>query len=226
MKVLIVEDDERIADPLKEELEHQQYVVLVALDGECGLSIALEEFFDVILLDVMLPKLDGISLCRKLRQSGCNSAILMLTAKDKKSDKIQGLDAGADDYLIKPFDLDELLARIRAVIRRQGPSREPMWKWLDLELDPAVKEVRYAGRPIELTPTEFRLLLNFMRNPNQTFSKDQLLGRLWLSGQSPTEDVIKAHMKGLRHKLNQAGAPKNMIETVYGFGYRLKSDVS
>lgn len=226
MKVLIIEDDERIAGPLKEELEHHQYLVSLAFDGENGLSLALVEHYDLILLDILLPKIDGFKLCQELRKNGCKSGIFMLTALDKAANKVMGLDAGADDYLVKPFDVDELLARIRALIRRNTESREPFLKWRELVLDPMACEVRHAGKIINLTPTEFRLLAHFLRHPHRTFSKDELINRLWLPEEMPTYDVVKAHIKGLRNALEQAGAPRHMIETVYGFGYRLQQNVS
>jgi DNA-binding response OmpR family regulator len=225
MKVLIVEDDERIAAPIKEELEHQQYLVDTAFDGENGLSLASQVHYDLILLDIMLPKLNGLDLCRRLRQDGCKSAIVMLTARDRTAEKIEGLDAGADDYLVKPFEIDELLARIRAVMRRNSESRDPVLRWSDLVLDPITCEVQFQRKPINLTPTEFRLLAHFLRNPNRTFNKDELVARLWLPNEMPTDTVVKAHIKGLRNKLERAGAPRNMIETIYGFGYRLSQNV-
>ena len=225
MKVLIIEDDERIAEPIKEVLEHQQYLVSLAGDGETGLNLALGEHYDLILLDIMLPKLDGIKVCQSLRKNGCKSAMIMLTALDQKGSKISGLDAGADDYLVKPFDIDELLARIRAVLRRNSETREPLLKWRRLILDTSACEVKHGDRLVELTPTEFRLLAHFLRHPHRTFGKDELINRLWLPEEAPTDDVVKAHIKGLRKSLQRAGVADGMIETVYGFGYRLANDV-
>jgi DNA-binding response OmpR family regulator len=222
MKVLIVEDDERIAEPLKEELEHQHNLVRLAFDGEVGLKLALEDNYDLILLDVMLPKLSGIEVCQQLRSAGCKSAVLMLTALDKTANKIIGLDAGADDYLVKPFEVDELLARIRAVMRRNLGAIDPLFEFGDVVLDPTACEVRSKGRLISLTPTEYRLLANFLKHPGKIFSKEDLIARLWLPDEHPTESVVKAHIKGLRNKLHAADAPRDMVETVYGFGYRLK----
>lgn len=222
MKVLIVEDDERISAPLKEELEHQQYIVDLAADGESALTMASDDFYDLILLDIMLPRLSGMDVCRRLRQDGCKSAIVMITARDKTQDKIMGLDAGADDYLVKPFELDELSARVRAVLRRNSESRDPVLRAGLLALDPTSCLVTFNERAIELTPTEYRLLSHFLRNPKRTFNKDQLIDRLWPPEEMPTEDVVKAHIKGLRNKLSKAGADRDLIETVYGFGYRLK----
>jgi len=222
MRALIVEDDERISTPLKEELQYQHYLVDVAADGALAFEMATRDFYNLILLDVMLPKLDGLSLCRKLRQSKCTSAIVMITARDKTQDKIMGLDAGADDYLVKPFELDELSARVRAVLRRNSETRDSTLRYADLVLDPQTCLVTNAGQVVELTPTEFRLLEHFMRNSKRTFNKDQLIARLWKAEESPTEDVVKAHIKGLRNKLSKAGVERDLIETVYGFGYRMK----
>ena len=225
MKILIIEDDERIAEPIKEVLEHQQFLVSVAADGETGLNLALGEHYDLILLDIMLPKMDGVKVCQSLRMNGCKSAVIMLTALDQKKNKISGLDAGADDYLVKPFDIDELLARVRAVLRRNSETREPLLKWRGLVLDATACEVKHSDKLVELTPTEFRLLAHFLRHPHRTFSKDELVGRLWLPEEAPTDDVVKAHIKGLRKALQRAGVPDGMIETVYGFGYRLGANV-
>lgn len=224
MKVLIVEDDERISEPLKEELEHQQFIVNLAYDGQQALRMASDDFYDLILLDIMLPFISGDDLCRKLRQDGCKSAIVMITARDKTKDKISGLDAGADDYIVKPFELDELSARIRAVLRRNSESRDPLLRAGLLTLDPTNCMVCFSEKEIDLTPTEYRLLAHFLRNPKRTFNKDQLIDRLWPPEEMPTEDVVKAHVKGLRNKLSKAGADRDLIETVYGFGYRLKTD--
>ncbi|HEY9680548.1 MAG TPA: response regulator transcription factor [Oculatellaceae cyanobacterium] len=221
MKALIIEDDERISDPIKEVLEHNQFVVSLAHDGSTGLNLASSDHYDLILLDIMLPKLDGLKLCRTLRENGCKSGIIMLTALDQKRNKIDGLDAGADDYLVKPFDIDELLARVRAVTRRNSETREPLLKWRSVVLNTATCEVRNGDTTVTLTPTEFRMLAHFLRNPNRTFSKDELINRLWLPDEAPTDHVVKAHIKGLRKALVQAGVTTSMIETVYGFGYRL-----
>jgi two-component system response regulator QseB len=201
MKILIIEDDERIAIPLKEDLEHQKYVVELAADGEIGLSMALSGQYELILLDLMLPHIDGMTVCRRLRQAGCKSAVIMITARDRASNMIMGLDSGADDYLVKPFNVEELGARIRAVLRRGRDAN------------------------VDLTPTEYRLLAHFLANPHRAYSKQELLSRLWASDDEITNDaVIKTHIKGLRSKLTAVGAPKDIVETVYGIGYRLKSE--
>lgn len=223
MKVLIIEDDDRIALPLKEDLEQQHYLVQLAFDGEIGLKLALEVQYDLILLDLMLPIIDGMTVCRRLRQAGCKSAIVMITARNKTSNKIMGLDCGADDYLAKPFELEELTARIRAVMRRGSESRHPLLTLGDLSLDLNTCVTSYRGQPFDLTPTEYRLLAHFLSNPLRTYSKDELVNRLWNDDEVTSDDVIKTHIKGLRNKLCAVGAPRDIVETVYGMGYRLKN---
>lgn len=224
MKILLVEDDERIAEPIKEVLESQHYLVDTAGDGETAWNLAASWVYDLILLDVMLPRLDGVALCRRLRQSDYRGPILIITARGADQEKVLGLDSGADDYLVKPFGFDELGARIRALLRRNSSERNPNLRCGQLTLDPGACKVTYGDLPVDLTPTEYRLLAHFLRNPNQAFSREALIERLWLSEELPTEDVIKAHIKGLRSKLRSAGAPENIIETVYGFGYRLNNN--
>jgi DNA-binding response OmpR family regulator len=224
MKLLLVEDDDRIARPIKAELQFQHYLVEQASDGKQGLNLARKNTFDLILLDLLLPKLDGISVCNTLRMEGFDGPILMMTALSSTQDRVLGLDSGADDYLVKPFELDELSARVRALLRRVAVKRSPMMCWGELKVDPARCTAFYQELPVPLTPTEYRLLIFFLRHPKQTFSKEALLQHLWLPDESLDEDVIKAHMKGLRRKLKIAGLTKDLIETVYGFGYRLKSD--
>ncbi len=223
MKVLIIEDDERIALPVKEELEHQNYLVQLAFEGRTGLELAKSGRFDVILLDLMLPQLDGIAVCQALRDAGSSVPILMLTARAMKDDRILGLDTGADDYLTKPFDLDELSARLRALARRVTPQKKPVLGCGLLAVNTATCDVRFGDTPVDVTPTEYRLLAHFLRNPDTTFSREALIERLWLDEDIPGEEAIKTYIKTLRKKLSAAGAPKNLIETVYGFGYKLNS---
>lgn len=223
MKILIIEDDERIASPVREELEHQCYVVDIAVEGNIGLEMARTGDYDIILLDLMLPVLDGFSICKQLREEGNSSAILMLTARGEKHDKISGLDSGADDYITKPFDLDELSARIRALSRRSGTQRKTLINCGRLQIDTALCQVLYEETIVDLTPTEYRILLHFARNPGAIFNGEELIERLWSSNESPGRETIKTHMKTLRKKLASAGGNKDVIETVYGFGYRLKT---
>lgn len=223
MRLLLVEDDERISAPIKEELQFQHYVVDVAADGKKGLELAKKLDYDLILLDLLLPKLDGVSLCNTLRMDGYGGPILMMTALSSTADKVVGLDAGADDYLVKPFDFDELSARVRALLRRPGSQAPTLLTWGKLQVNPATCQTVYCGKTIPLTPTEYRLLTFFLRHPNRTFGTESLLQRLWLSEENPTTSVIKAHIKGLRRKLKDAGMTSDIIETIYGFGYRLRS---
>src|SRR5579871_6820181 len=220
MKLLIIEDDERIAVPLKEDFERQHNTVEIAADGGTGLKVGLENQFDVIILDLMLPHMDGMTVCQKLRQGGCRSAIIMLTARRKTGDKIEGLDCGTDDYLTKPFELDELSARIRAVLRRGTESRQPVLTHGQLSLNPNTFEITYGGIGIDLTPTEYKLLETFLSSPQRAFSKDELIDKLWPNAPTVSDYVVKTHVKGLRKKLVSAGAPKDIVETIYGMGYR------
>ncbi len=217
-----MEDDEPISIALVATLKQQNHVVDVGTDGLLGLELAQACDYDLLLLDVMLPKLDGISLCRKLRSCGYQMPILLLTAKDSTEDIVKGLDAGADDYLVKPFDLPELTARIRALLRRGTSPLPPVLEWGALQLNPSNCDVTYNDQPVTLTPTEYRLLELFMRNSTRVYSRSAILDHLWSFDEPPSEDTIRAHIKGLRQKLKCSGAPADAIETVYGLGYRLK----
>jgi DNA-binding response OmpR family regulator len=222
MKILLIEDDNRIADSLIEGLADQNHVVELATDGEIGLALALVSPYDLILLDIMLPKLDGWQVCRQLRDSGTSTPILMLTARDTVEDRVIGLDVGADDYLIKPFDLQELFARIRALARRGVPNLPPILEWGLLRFDPSSLEVSYDANPVALSAKEYGLLELFLRHGTRVFSRAQIIDHLWTLDQFPEEATIKAHIRSLRQKLKAAGAPEDFIETIYGSGYRLK----
>ncbi len=226
MKILIVEDDKRIAVPLKEELQHQNYVVDVAHDGLQGLEMAKAGQYDVVLLDLMLPKLSGFSVCKQLRESGNSCAILMLTARSGKVDKVVGLDCGADDFVTKPFDLDELSARVRALFRRSvAHSRSSVISCGPLQINTVSCLVTYLGNVIDVTPTEYRLLMHFAHNPTAIFRGEELLHKLWSPESVGGRETIKTHIKTLRKKIAAVGVSEQVIETVYGFGYRLRSDV-
>lgn len=224
MRVLIVEDDDRIAKPLAEDLRHQHHAIEIASDGVEGWEYAQAIEYDLILLDLMLPKLDGISLCKKLRAARSPALILMLTAKDTTSDKIIGLDAGADDYLIKPFEIEELAARIRALSRRSLETKPPVLSYGKLQLDSATREVTYSGKVLTLTPKEYMILELFLRNPNRVFSRSAILEKLWeLDKAIETEDrTVRTHITNLRRKLKAAGMSADFLETVYGIGYCLR----
>ena len=223
MRILLIEDDELIAQKLRAKLTHQNYTIDVAADGQTGLGQAEAFPYDLILLDVMLPKIDGISICRQLRTQGIKTPILLLTAQDSSTNKVMGLDAGADDYLTKPFDLQELSARIRALLRRGDTETTTIFSWGDLSLDPSTCEVTYQKRLISLTRKEYGLLELFLRNKQRVFSRSVILDRLWSFEEFPGEETVTAHIKGLRHKLKKAGLKSDPIETIYGIGYRLRS---
>jgi DNA-binding response OmpR family regulator/HPt (histidine-containing phosphotransfer) domain-containing protein len=221
MRILVVEDDDFIAKALTAVLSSQHYAVEVASDGQAGWELVESFTYDLILLDVMLPKLDGISLCRRLRSHGYQMPILLLTGRDSSHDKAIGLDAGADDYLVKPFDQEELFARVRALLRRGGSTSQPILKWGNLQLDPSSCEVTYETHPVQLTSKEYSLLELFLRNSRRVFSCSAILDRIWSFDKIPGEEAVRTQIKGLRQKLKTAGAA-DLIETVYGIGYRLK----
>lgn len=222
MRILLVEDDERLSDVIEEDLTDHHYVIEIASDGQIGLELANSFTYDLILLDVMLPKIDGITLCQRLRSQSCCIPILMLTARDTIHDKVMGLDAGADDYLVKPFDLQELSARVRALLRRGSSTLPPVLEWEGLTLNPSTCEVFYKERPLPLSRKEFSLLEFFLRNRRRVFSRAQILEHLWSFERLPEEATVKAHIRSVRQKLESVGAPGDLIETVYGLGYRLK----
>jgi diguanylate cyclase (GGDEF)-like protein len=222
MRILIIEDDELTAKALMSVLSNQKYAVEVATDGQAGWELVQAFAYDLVMLDVMLPKLDGISLCQRLRRSGYQMPILLLTGRDSSHDKVIGLDAGADDYMVKPFDPEELVARVRALLRRGGSTSLPVLEWGNLRLDPSSCEVTYEHQPLQLTPKEYSLLELLLRNTRRVFSCGMILEHLWSYEGTPGEEAVRTHIKGLRQKLKTAGASADLIETVYGIGYRLK----
>lgn len=223
MKILIIEDDNSLAEAIAAVLTKLHYVVDIASDGQDGWELAIACNYDLILLDVLLPKFDGISICRQLRQEGYQMPILLLTSLDAKSDKVIGLDAGADDYVVKPFDFQELTARIRALGRRGSSFLPPILEWGSLCLDPSSCEVTYANEVLHLTAKEFSILELFLRNSQRIFNRGAIIDNLWGALKDPPEeDTIKSHIKSLRRKVKAAGGDYNFIETVYGMGYRLK----
>jgi DNA-binding response OmpR family regulator/HPt (histidine-containing phosphotransfer) domain-containing protein len=222
MKILVIEDDLLVAEALRITLSDLTYAVEIAHDGRAGLDFIEAFDYDLLLLDVILPNLDGISLCRHVRSRGYMMPILLLTSKDSKHDRAIGLDAGADDYVVKPFDPEELSARIRALLRRGNDRMQPVLTWENLTLDPRNYEVTYQHQLLNLTPKEYSLLELFLRHNRQLFSCGAILEHLWTYEDAPSEEAVRTHIKGLRHKLKAAGAPTNLVETVYGIGYRLK----
>ncbi|KYC35682.1 PAS domain S-box protein [Scytonema hofmannii PCC 7110] len=222
MKILVVEDDQLVALALAAVLTHQNYVVEVASDGQAAWDLIETFDYDLILLDVILPKIDGIDLCRQIRSKGLRMPILLLTGCGSSHEKAIGLDAGADDYLVKPFDKEELVARIRALLRRGSVASQPVLASGHLRLDPISCEVTYGEEQLSLTPKEYGLLELFMRNNRRVFSCGMILEHLWSYEDTPGEEAVRTHIKGLRQKLKSVGAPGDLIETVYGIGYRLR----
>ncbi len=222
MKVLIVEDEHRIATALQKGLKQERFAVDVAYDGASGYDLASVETYDVIVLDLMLPKMDGISVCKKLREGGNHTPILMLTAKNQVRDRVSGLDAGADDYLSKPFAFEELLARVRALTRRPQKMTETTLKVSDLTLDPKSFEVTRAGKSVQLSSKEFALLEYFMRNPNTILSKEQLISHVWNYDADILPNTVEVYVKKLREKIDVPFADKEpLLHTIRGFGYKL-----
>jgi DNA-binding response OmpR family regulator len=223
MHLLIVEDDDRLRRLLKRLLEEQRHIVETAATGSDGLDLAMTpgDGIDVVILDVGLPDINGLEVARRLRSSGSDVAILMLTARDTVGDRVSGLDAGADDYLVKPFAFAELSARLRALGRRStsGPRRpEPRLRVGGIVLDETRRLVTVHDRPVELSPREFSLLECFLRHPDQALTRDQLLDHAWPFGVAVTPNAVDAYVHYLRDKLGDAG---HMIRTVRGVGYRL-----
>jgi DNA-binding response OmpR family regulator len=222
VRILCVEDNPDFARQLTDLLKAECYTVDVATDGQAGWDLCEYVQYDLILLDIMLPKLDGIQLCQRLRDRGNPAPILMLTGRGNSGEKVEGLDAGADDYLVKPIGLKELTARIRALLRRGQTHPAPtILEWGDFRLNPSTHEVTYGDQPLQPSPKEYALLELFLRNTQQTFSRSLILDRLWsLDTDVPGEDTVKCHIKGLRNRLKAVGAG-DLIETLYGLGYRL-----
>ncbi len=222
MRILVVEDDVQLADVLTDALSDQQYVVDLAKDGEAAMEWINTLTYDLIVMDITLPKLDGISLCKRLRDRGLSLPILMLTARDTIADKIIGLDAGADDYMVKPFDLQELMARVRALIRRGTHEASATLTWGQLQINAVKHEVHYDGQEFFPTPKEYALLELLVSNGRRVMSRAGIIDRLWPLQDSPTEEAVKSHIKALRSKLKSVDAPDDLIETVHGLGYRMK----
>jgi two-component system response regulator MprA len=227
-RVLVVDDDERIAASLRRALVYEGYSVSLAGDGQAALNMLRDDPPDLLILDLMLPGVDGLEVCRRLRADTTSSVpVLMLTARDTTADRVRGLDVGADDYLVKPFAHEELLARVRALLRRMAApqSDSDLLAYADLKLDLKSREVRRAGRPIELTAQEFNLLGYLLRHPRQVLTRDQLLDGVWgfpHGGQGATSNVVDVYVGYLRQKLEAGGEPR-LLHTVRGVGYVLRS---
>lgn len=226
-KIAVIDDDEKITSMLKRSLTFEGYDVVTAPDGQEGLKRILEHEPEVIVLDVMMPRLDGWEVCRRIRDGGIDTPVLMLTAKDDISDRVKGLDLGADDYLVKPFALEELLARVRALLRRKGPEsgeqKTNRVQYEDLTLDLDTREVFRSGHRVELTTKEFDLLHLFMMNPRRVLSRDVIMEKVWGYDYSGESNVMEVYIALLRQKTEEHGG-KRIIQTVRGAGYVLRGE--
>lgn len=220
MRVLVVEDEEPIASAIERGLSKIGYAVDVAYDGAEALEKAGVNTYDVICLDLNLPRIDGVEVCRRLREDRFGGGIIMLTARSSIRDRVEGLDHGADDYLVKPFAFSELAARIRAITRREGNLREPVIQTRGLELDPNTNRARRDGQDIHLTPKEFSLLYYLASNEGRAVPQEELLEHIWDEHANPFTQTVKVHMNNLRRKLNE-GFRDQLIETIRGKGYVL-----
>lgn len=221
MRILVVEDNKRLNDSLRLTLEDDGYAVDSVYDGLDGEEMGLMNVYDVIILDIMLPGKDGIEVCRELRNKRIKTPVLMLTARDALEDRVLGLDSGADDYLIKPFEVDELRARIRALLRRDSPNKSSSLQILDLILDPATHTVQRGGQPIELTSKEFALLEYLIRHPNHLVTREKAEEHLWSYDHVVASNVVDVYIRRLRMKIDDPFEEK-LLETVRGAGYRLR----
>ncbi|MEH1815697.1 MAG: response regulator [Nostoc sp.] len=222
MKILLVEDDVLLSTALFELLSANRYTIDIASNGQAGLELALSTEYELILLDWLIPKLDGITLCRQLREQGYRKSILLLTGKNSNADIVAGLDAGADDYVIKPFNPEALLARIRSLLRRNEAISSSTLTWGNLCLYPSAGRVTCNEQEIPLTAKEYKLLELFLQNPDRIFSRAVIIDRLWGFDDTPTENAVTTHIKDLRKKLKTVGLAEDFLETVYGMGYRIK----
>ena len=223
MKVLVVEDHRQLADLTKRALIEDGYVVDVAHDGQVALDMFDINSYDVIVLDLMLPEVDGITVCRTIRKTDLDIPIIMLTARDGLGDKVKGLDSGADDYLVKPFSFDELSARIRALLRRGKKAEATILNVGELELNPATKVITYDGTPLPLTAKEFTLLQYFMRNSGRVIPKSELLEHVWDMNYNGLSNVLETYVRYLRQKIRECGGSADTIETYRNLGYMLKA---
>lgn len=225
--MLVVDDEPALREALQSSLEFEGYKIVTANDGQAALDELARESYDAVLLDVMMPRLDGLTACRRLRASGNHIPVLMLTARDAVGDRVSGLDAGADDYLVKPFELDELLARVRALLRRGALNAgaaegEDTLTYGDLRMDLASREVTRGDRRLDLTRTEYLLMELFMAHPRQVLTRDQILSEVWGFDFEPTSNSLDVYVMYLRRK-TEAGGEARVIHTVRGVGYVLRA---
>jgi len=222
MQILVVEDEKKIANILKRGLSEENYTIDIAQDGEEALEKAEVNSYDFIILDLMIPKVDGITVCKTLRSKNIDTPVLMLTAKDDIDDKIAGLDAGADDYVTKPFSVEEISARLRAMLRRGKKTTSVILSIEDVTLNPATKIVKRNGKELTLTAREYALLEYFMRNPNTVLSQSQILEHVWDYQYEGLSNIVETYIKYLRKKLKVNSQSKELIQTVRGLGYKMK----
>ncbi|OCF86602.1 response regulator transcription factor [Nocardia brasiliensis] len=220
MRVLVVDDEDSVREALVRAMDSEGYETRAAADGAAALAEIQRWQPEVVLLDVLMPFMDGLTACRRLRARGDRTPILMLTARDAVADRVDGLDAGADDYLVKPFDLEELLARVRALVRRTYPEDGAVLSCADLVMDTTAHTVRRGTRPVELSRTEFALLEVLLRNSGQALPRETLIERVWGTELGPTSNSLEVYIRYLRRKLESGDEPR-LIHTVRGIGYRL-----
>lgn len=223
MRVLVIEDEPKIARAIKKGLEQETFAVDVCADGDEGLRYALDEPYDVIILDRMLPGMDGVTVCRELRKADNQTPVLFLTAKDKVADRVEGLNAGADDYLVKPFAFEELLARVRTLLRRPSQLVSPVLTCGSLSLNPQTFEVTRAGKPVQLTQREFALLEYLLRRKDRIVTKDNIIAHVWDYDADVLPNTVEVYIGYLRGKIDKPfKKEKPLIHTVRGFGYKLE----
>jgi len=224
MKILVIEDERKIGGAIARGLKQEKFVVEVCDNGEVGLAAAIGDEYDAIILDRMLPGMDGMEICRKLRDAGIKTPILFLTAKGEIKNRVEGLNAGADDYLIKPFSFEELLARMRALLRRPTETVNNILKVGDLTLDTVNYDARRGKKRIKLTNTEFSLLEYLMRNAGRVISKDKIIGHVWDFDADILPNTVEAYIGSLRRKIDKPFPGKSLIQTLRGFGYKIEEE--
>ena len=221
MRILVIEDERKVASFIKRGLEEEKYIVETAADGEEGLQLATAATFDAIVLDVMLPKLDGFGVLRAIRDKGLATPVLMLTARGNTEDRVQGLDLGADDYLAKPFHFEELAARLRSILRRSSTEKTTQLKMGDLVLDLVTHFAYLEGKEIELTTKEYALLEYLMRNKGRILSRSMIMQAVWKHNFDPESNIIDVYIKRIRQKIERPGKPQ-LIQSIRGVGYRMR----
>lgn len=223
MRILIIEDDHKIANAVKKGLEQESFAVDVSYDGKDGLGSALTHEYDIIIIDRMLPEVDGLKICEAVRKEGKHTPVLILTAKDKISDKVDGLNAGADDYLVKPFAFEELLARVRALLRRQPKVAENILKSGNLSLNTLTFEVKRGEKIINLSNKEFALLEYLMRNPGRILTKDNIIAHVWDYDADILPNTVEVYIGYLRQKIDKDQPGDELLKTIRGFGYKIEA---